>query len=101
MKQGHHGTNHPVQNVQTKKIYITSQNHNFVVNEATLRSDMHVTHRSAFDNTIQGLTYLNRRILSFQGHPEGGPGPIDISEELFRQFIHFLTNSRIMTSVSA
>ena len=86
MKFGHHGANHPVQDLATQKVMITSQNHGFAVNEENLPETLQVTHRSLFDNTIQGLARTDAPAFSFQGHPEGSPGPRDVAP-LFNHFI--------------
>ena len=86
MPFGHHGANHPVQNLQTGVVVITSQNHGFQVDEATLPENTRVTHRSLFDGTVQGIELLNQPVFSFQGHPEASPGPHDLSD-LFDKFI--------------
>ena len=89
MKYGHHGANHPVLDLETGKVMITSQNHGFVVDENTLPKDFKVTHRSLFDNTIQGIKHKKLPIFSFQGHPEACPGPQDVNH-LFKDFINFM-----------
>jgi carbamoyl-phosphate synthase small subunit len=86
MKFGHHGANHPVQDLATKKVMITSQNHGFAVNEENLPETLQVTHRSLFDNTIQGIARTDAPAFSFQGHPEASPGPRDVAP-LFDHFI--------------
>ena len=73
MKFGHHGANHPVQDLRTKKVLITSQNHGFTVDESSLPNNIRVTHRSLFDQTIQGIERLDKPAFSFQGHPEANP----------------------------
>lgn len=78
MKFGHHGANHPVQDLETARVSITSQNHGFAVDEATLPTTLRPTHRSLFDGTLQGLARTDRPAFSFQGHPEASPGPHDI-----------------------
>lgn len=83
MKFGHHGANHPVIDEQTKQIFITSQNHGFMVDEQSLTEDVCVSHRSLFDNSIQGIAVENA--FGFQGHPEASPGPHDLMP-LFKQF---------------
>ncbi len=83
---GHHGANHPIQNLTTGKIYITSQNHGFVVDESSVSSNLKVTHKSLFDGTIQGLSHEFAPAFSYQGHPEGSPGPNDL-ENIFSQFV--------------
>lgn len=88
MPFGHHGANHPVQDVRNKKIYITSQNHNYAVQESSLPTDVIVTHRSLFDNTVQGIKHKMLPLFGFQGHPEAGPGPQD-AYCLFDEFIEY------------
>lgn len=85
MKFGHHGANHPVQDLQTGRVMITSQNHGFAVDEATLPSHVKVTHRSLFDGSNQGIELTNKPVFSFQGHPEASPGPHDCAK-LFDRF---------------
>ncbi len=86
MKFGHHGANHPVQDLNTGQVLITSQNHGFTVNENTLPNSVNVTHRSLFDQSLQGIELKDFPAFSFQGHPEASPGPHDLSN-LFEQFI--------------
>jgi carbamoyl-phosphate synthase small subunit len=86
MKFGHHGANHPVQDLDTKRVMITSQNHGFAVDEASLPANLCVTHRSLFDGSIQGIARNDVPAFSFQGHPEASPGPHDVSA-LFDRFI--------------
>ena len=86
MKFGHHGANHPVQDLSSQKVMITSQNHGFAVNEQQLPATLEVTHRSLFDNTIQGIRRTDAPAFSFQGHPEASPGPRDVAP-LFNHFI--------------
>ena len=85
MKFGHHGANHPVQDVATKRVYITSQNHGFAVDDKSLPSNLRATHISLFDGTLQGLAWKDKLAFCFQGHPEASPGPHDISY-LFDRF---------------
>jgi len=85
MKFGHHGANHPVQDLATGRVYITSQNHGFAVDEATLPANLVATHRSLFDGSLQGIALTDRAAFGFQGHPEASPGPRDIAP-LFEQF---------------
>jgi len=89
MKFGHHGANHPVQDLGTKKVMITSQNHGFAVQEEGLPDTLKVTHRSLFDNTIQGIARTDVPAFSFQGHPEASPGPRDVAP-LFERFIELM-----------
>jgi carbamoyl-phosphate synthase small subunit len=86
MKFGHHGANHPVQDLGTKQVMITSQNHGFEVDETTLPDNIEPTHRSLFDGSLQGIAFTDRPAYSFQGHPEASPGPHDILP-LFERFI--------------
>jgi carbamoyl-phosphate synthase small subunit len=89
MKFGHHGANHPVQDLDSGRVFITSQNHGFAVDEATLPGNAKATHRSLFDGTLQGLTFTDRPAFSFQGHPEASPGPHDL-KPLFERFNHLM-----------
>nr|WP_203525730.1 glutamine-hydrolyzing carbamoyl-phosphate synthase small subunit [Crenobacter caeni] len=86
MKFGHHGANHPVQDLDSGRVMITSQNHGFQVDEASLPANVRVTHRSLFDGTVQGIALTDRPAFSFQGHPEASPGPHDVAY-LFDRFI--------------
>ena len=85
MKFGHHGANHPVKDLDTGRVSITSQNHGFAVDEAGLPGCLRATHRSLFDGTLQGLARTDRPAFCFQGHPEASPGPHDIAY-LFDRF---------------
>ena len=87
MKFGHHGANHPVVELDTGRVMITSQNHGFAVAEDSLPANLRPTHRSLFDGSLQGIERLDRAAFSFQGHPEASPGPHDV-EPLFARFIH-------------
>jgi carbamoyl-phosphate synthase small subunit len=78
MKFGHHGANHPVQNLE-QRVAITSQNHGFSLDETTLPAELEVTHRSLFDGTVQGIRHTQKRAWAFQGHPEASPGPHDLN----------------------
>lgn len=93
MKQGHRGANHPVKDMQTGKVEITSQNHGFAISDAGLPSDVEVTHRSLFDGTIQGIRVTGKPIFSVQGHPEASPGPHD-SQYLFARFVALMTGDK-------
>jgi len=93
MKTGHHGANHPVQDVDTKRVYITSQNHGFAVDPASLPANARVTHISLFDGTLQGFELTDRPAFCFQGHPEASPGPHDIIE-LFDKFITLMAGQK-------
>ena len=86
MKFGHHGANHPVKELASGEVAITSQNHGFAVDAATLGANLRVTHLSLFDGTVQGLAYTDAPAFSFQGHPEATPGPHDIGR-LFDRFV--------------
>ncbi len=86
MPHGHHGANHPVQDLDSGRVLITSQNHGFCIDEATLPANARVTHRSLFDGTNQGIELTDAPAFSFQGHPEASPGPQDVSP-LFDRFI--------------
>ena len=94
MKFGHHGANHPVQDLASKKVMITSQNHGFAVQEDGLPNNIEVTHRSLFDNTIQGIARTDVPAFSFQGHPEASPGPRDVAP-LFERFIDLMKEKRV------
>lgn len=85
MKFGHHGANHPVQDLDTQRVIITSQNHGFAVDEATLPKNLRATHRSLFDGSLQGIHRTDQPAFSFQGHPEASPGPHDVVP-LFKHF---------------
>jgi len=89
MKFGHHGANHPVQDLGTGQVMITSQNHGFAVDESTLPDNVEPTHRSLFDGTLQGIAFKDRPAFSFQGHPEASPGPHDLLP-LFERFIQHM-----------
>lgn len=93
MKFGHHGANHPVQDLDTGKVMITSQNHGFAVAEEQLPDNLEVTHRSLFDGTIQGIQRKDAPAFSFQGHPEASPGPRDV-RPLFNKFIELMSAAR-------
>lgn len=86
MNFGHHGANHPVQDVQSGRVFITSQNHGFEVDAKTLPANTRITHKSLFDGSLQGFELTDRPAFCFQGHPEASPGPHDILE-LFDRFI--------------
>jgi carbamoyl-phosphate synthase small subunit len=86
MKFGHHGANHPVQDLDSKRVYITSQNHGFAVDETSLPTNLRVTHRSLFDGTCQGIERTDKPAFSFQGHPEASPGPHEVGY-LFDRFV--------------
>jgi carbamoyl-phosphate synthase small subunit len=89
MKFGHHGANHPVQDIDTGRVLITSQNHGFAVDEGSLPRNVRVTHRSLFDGSNQGIALTDAPAFSFQGHPEASPGPHDVAP-LFDRFVAML-----------
>jgi carbamoyl-phosphate synthase small subunit len=89
MKFGHHGANHPVQDLDSKKVMITSQNHGFAVDAATLPANCRVTHVSLFDGSLQGFARTDKPAFCFQGHPEASPGPTDVAY-LFDRFIDLM-----------
>ena len=89
MGHGHHGANHPVKNLDDGTVLITSQNHGFCIDEATLNNSVRMTHRSLFDGTLQGLHLVEKPAFGFQGHPEASPGPHDASP-LFDHFIELM-----------
>jgi carbamoyl-phosphate synthase small subunit len=93
MKFGHHGANHPVQDLTTKKVFITSQNHGFAADEKTLPANVRVTHKSLFDGTCQGIERTDRQAFSFQGHPEASPGPHEVGY-LFDRFVSMMETKR-------
>jgi len=92
MKFGHHGANHPVQDIDSSEVMITSQNHGFAVDEASLPENMRATHRSLFDGSLQGIHRTDCPAFSFQGHPEASPGPHDVAP-LFDHFIDLIKQS--------
>ncbi|MDO4643943.1 MAG: glutamine-hydrolyzing carbamoyl-phosphate synthase small subunit [Cardiobacteriaceae bacterium] len=92
MKFGHHGANHPVLDLETGQVMITSQNHGFAVDEATLPGNVRPTHRSLFDGSLQGLAFTDRPVFAFQGHPEASPGPHDM-KVLFTRFVEAMRKS--------
>ena len=89
MKFGHHGANHPVQDVESKRVYITSQNHGFAVDAKNLPANIKTTHVSLFDGSLQGIARTDKPAFSFQGHPEASPGPTEMSY-LFDRFISMM-----------
>ncbi len=93
MKFGHHGANHPVQDLVTKRVFITSQNHGFAVDETTLPATVRPTHRSLFDGSLQGIERTDRPAFSFQGHPEASPGPREMAY-LFDRFVSMMAKGR-------
>ncbi len=94
MKFGHHGANHPVQDVETKRVYITSQNHGFAVDTSSLPANIKTTHISLFDGSLQGIARTDKPAFSFQGHPEASPGPTEMSY-LFDRFISMMQATKI------
>jgi len=93
MKFGHHGANHPVQELDTGRVFITSQNHGFAVDERTLPANVRATHRSLFDGSLQGIELTNRPAFGFQGHPEASPGPHEMAY-LFDRFVRTMEEGR-------
>jgi len=93
MKFGHHGANHPVQDLNTQQVLITSQNHGFAVDEETLPDNLVPTHRSLFDSSLQGIEHTDKPVFSFQGHPEASPGPHDVGG-LFDKFLNYIESSK-------
>jgi len=93
MKFGHHGGNHPVQDLESKKVMITAQNHGFAAQESTLPDNLIATHKSLFDGTLQGVHRTDKPAFSFQGHPEASPGPHDAAP-LFDHFIELMTERK-------
>ena len=93
MNHGHHGANHPVQDLDTGHVMITSQNHGFAADETSLPPTLRATHRSLFDGTLQGIERTDRPAFSFQGHPEASPGPRDVSP-LFDRFVRMMQERR-------
>ena len=94
MKFGHHGANHPVQDLATGRVMISSQNHGFAIDEQTLPDGVEATHRSLFDGSLQGLNHLQHPAFSFQGHPEASPGPHDVAP-LFERFMTMMDAHRV------
>jgi carbamoyl-phosphate synthase small subunit len=99
MKFGHHGANHPVQELSSGRVMITSQNHGFAVDESSLPGNVRPTHRSLFDGSLQGIELANAPAFSFQGHPEASPGPHDIAG-VFDRFIRDMDRSRVGDNVT-
>jgi len=93
MKFGHHGANHPVQDLETGRVMISSQNHGFAVDEGSLPGHLKATHRSLFDGSLQGIRHRERPAFGFQGHPEASPGPHDV-RPLFERFIEDMARVR-------
>ncbi|HEY4366002.1 MAG TPA: glutamine-hydrolyzing carbamoyl-phosphate synthase small subunit [Steroidobacteraceae bacterium] len=99
MKFGHHGANHPVQELSTGRVFISSQNHGFAVDESTLGPNIRTTHKSLFDGSLQGIERTDRPAFSFQGHPEASPGPHE-ERALFDRFVGMI-NERLNTQTAA
>jgi carbamoyl-phosphate synthase small subunit len=99
MKFGHHGANHPVQDLANGKVMITSQNHGFAIDESSLPENVKLTHRSLFDDSLQGIELTNAPAFGFQGHPEASPGPHDISG-LFDRFIRSIESAKSAHNVT-
>ena len=93
MKFGHHGANHPVQNLEDGTVLITSQNHGFAVDELSMPECLEVSHKSLFDDSLQGIHHKSRPAFGFQGHPEASPGPQD-AQPLFDHFIELMTDKQ-------
>jgi carbamoyl-phosphate synthase small subunit len=99
MKFGHHGANHPVQDLASGKVIITSQNHGFAIDESSLPENVMLTHRSLFDDSLQGIELTNAPAFGFQGHPEASPGPHDISG-LFDRFVESMESAKSADNVT-
>ena len=93
MKFGHHGANHPVQDLVEKTVMISSQNHGFAVDEEGLPDNLVATHRSLFDDSLQGIHRTDRPAFGFQGHPEASPGPHDVAP-VFDHFIDLVQSAK-------
>ena len=98
MKFGHHGANHPVQDLQSAAVMITSQNHGFAVDEASLPSNLRATHRSLFDGSLQAIEHTEKPAFSFQGHPEASPGPHDVAP-MFDHFFDLIEAHAVQVGV--
>ena len=94
MKFGHHGANHPVQTLESGRVMITSQNHGFAVDPATLPAHLRVTHKSLFDDSLQGIARTDKPAFGFQGHPEASPGPHEAGE-LFDHFVSLMQAAKV------
>jgi carbamoyl-phosphate synthase small subunit len=92
MKFGHHGANHPVQDLESGVVMISSQNHGFAVDESSLPSNLRATHKSLFDGSLQGIHRTDKPAFSFQGHPEASPGPHDVAP-VFDHFIELMQSA--------
>jgi carbamoyl-phosphate synthase small subunit len=95
MKFGHHGANHPVIDLESGRVFISSQNHGFAVDESTLPQNVRTTHRSLFDGSLQGIACIDRPAFGFQGHPEASPGPRDLAP-LFSQFVESMLRKGVV-----
>ncbi len=93
MKFGHHGANHPVQDLASGRVMISSQNHGFAVDEGSLPENLTATHKSLFDGSLQGIHRTDRPAFGFQGHPEASPGPHDVAP-VFDHFIELMQSAR-------
>ena len=93
MKFGHHGANHPVEDIENNVVMITSQNHGFAVDTASLPANLIATHRSLFDGSLQGIHRTDKPAFGFQGHPEASPGPHEAAV-LFDHFIELMEAKR-------
>ena len=99
MKFGHHGANHPVQDLKSMEVMITSQNHGFAVDEASLPPELRATHRSLFDGSLQAIEHIEKPAYSFQGHPEASPGPHDVAP-IFDRFFALMERHATQSGVS-
>ena len=99
MKFGHHGANHPVIELESGRVFISSQNHGFAVDEETLPANVRATHRSLFDGSLQGIAFTDRPAFGFQGHPEASPGPRDLAP-LFSRFIASMLPNGVSAAVA-
>ena len=93
MSVGHHGANHPVKEISSGKVFISSQNHGFMVDEKTLPENLIATHISIFDGSLQGIKHVSKPIFGFQGHPEASPGPNDLND-LFSNFLMLMESNK-------
>ena len=100
MKFGHHGANHPVIDIESGRVMISSQNHGFAVDEASLPANVRPTHRSLFDGSLQGIALNDAPAYSFQGHPEASPGPHDVAR-VFDPFLREMHARRTATAAMA
>jgi carbamoyl-phosphate synthase small subunit len=100
MNHGHHGANHPVKDLRTDVVLISSQNHGFCIDDATLPAEVRVTHRSLFDQSLQGIELVDVPAFGFQGHPEASPGPHDAAP-LFDHFIDLMKSYQESSDANA